>query len=214
MERPAMILVSLLALTAWGSAIALPTAVAETRGETDVFGRFTAHIGEQIQSDKRTFLDAQLCTEWFYKQRYQKPPRPEAEGVSWPARSTRQRLVFAPAECETRYPGGLESARDDFSRRQSTLSISLTFYELALVGDRNDDQRYSAAELQDILESFGLPYDALLAPSVHLSVLNAKFDALRRAGDIEPLMASLGTLFDRGYRFTEQDMAALNRVSG
>ncbi|WP_447973666.1 hypothetical protein [Nitrospira sp. Kam-Ns4a] len=205
---------TVLALLAWTWTGAAPAAVAETGDPADVFGRFTAHIGEQIQSDKRTFLDAQLCTEWFYKQRYQKPPRPEVEGVSWPARSTRQRPTFASAECETRYPGGLESARDDFSRRQSTLSISLTFYELALVGDRNDDQRYSAAELQDILESFGLPYDALLAPSAHLSVLNAKFDALRRAGDIEPLIASLGTLFDRGYRFTEQDMAALNRVSG
>lgn len=200
-------------LCAWiGAAIVAPV---ESRGETgNLFGSFTAHINRQIQSDKRTFVDAQVCTEWFYKKRLQKPPRPEAQGVSLSALTAGHRHALDAAECETRYPGGLEAARDDFSRRQSTLSISLTFYELALVGDRNDDQRYSAAELQDILESFGLSYDARLTPSAHLSALNAHFDALRRGGNIEPLMASLGTLFDRGYRFTEQDMAALNQVSG
>lgn len=202
----------ILALAAWSAPVpTLPLAVGDEPG--DLFGDFTAHIGRQIQADKRTFLDAQVCTEWFYKKRLQKPPRPEAQGVSATRRAPGSRTLEA-QECDQRYPGGLESARDDFSRRQSTLSISLTFYELALVGDRNDDLAYSAGEIRDLLESFGLPYDARLAPSAHLAVLSDKFDALRGGGDMEAVMASLSTLFDRGYRFTEQDMAALNRVSG
>ena len=197
-------------------ALCLHAAVAELQNTNDVFVAFTDHIRQQVQSDKQVFLDASACTEWFYKQLYQKPPRPTAEGVAFQAASpaTEGILRLAPAisDCRTRYPGGLEAAREDFSRTQSSLSLSLTFYEFALVGDRNDDGQYSLTELKDVLESFGLSFDVVLTPSGHLATLNAKFDTVHQAGGLDVLMASMGVLYDNGYRLTVQDRAALNRV--
>ena len=190
-------------------------APALTSGESeDVFRSFTAHIQQQIGLDKVDFVEAQVCTEWFYKQRYQKPAAPPVQGVAFHEGPDPRHRALTPSDCPSRYPGGLEAARQDFSRTQSSLSLSLTFYEFALVGDRNDDEQYSAAELRDMLESFGLSFDTVLSPAMHLATLNAKFDALRKAGGLEALMLSMGTLYDKGYRFTGRDRVALNRVSG
>ncbi|MBI4401629.1 MAG: hypothetical protein HY581_08350 [Nitrospirae bacterium] len=179
-----------------------------------MFRSFTSHIQQQIRSDKQGFVEAQTCTAWFYKQLHQKPPRPQAEGIVFHAPRRIRLQTLDTSDCQTRYPHGLEAAREDFSRTQSSLSLSLTFYEFALVGDRNDDERYSVSELKDMLESFGVSFNAVLAPAVHLAALNAKFDALRKSGGLDVLMASMGTLYDKGYRFTNQDRAALNRVAG
>src|SRR5437867_9773472 len=204
-----------LAVCLW--ALCLHVAVAEPQSTKDVFVAFTDHIRQQVQWDKQGFLDASACTEWFYKQRLQKPPRPTAEGVAFhaanPATEGILRLAPAISSCYTRYPGGLEAAREDFSRTQSSLSLSLTFYEFALVGDRNDDGHYSAVELRDMLESFGLPFEGLVVPVVHLAALNGKLDAIYNTGALDVLMTSMGTLYDKGYRFTSQDRAALNRIS-
>jgi hypothetical protein len=180
----------------------------------DIFESFTSHIRQQIQMDKKFFLDANVCTELFYKHMYEKAAPPALQGVSWPGPALAGVGDLTLADCQTRYPGGLQDAREDFSRTQSSLSLSLTFYEFALVGDRNDDERYSAAELQDILESFGFRFDSFGSPSGHLATLKAKFDDLRKSGKLDHLMASMGTLYDKGYRFTSHDRAALDQVMG
>ena len=191
-------------------------AAAEPRNGNDVFVAFTAHIRQQVQSDKQVFLDASACTEWFYKQQHQKPSRPPAKGVVFraasPAIEGTLRLAPATSDCPARYPGGLEAAREDFSRTQSSLSLSLTFYEFALVGDGDDDGQYNLTELKDVLESFGLSFDAVLTPSSHVAILNAKFDTVHQSGGFDVLMASMGVLYDNGYRLTVQDRDALNRV--
>ena len=171
----------------------------------DIFRGFTTHIQHQIRSDKRVFLEAQLCTEWFYKQRFQKPV-PPAEGIAF-------RTDSPPAQCAQRYPDGLEAARQAFGRTQSSLSLSLTFYEFALVGDRNDDHRYSDVELRDVLESCGLHLNGDGPPSQHLAALNAHFDTLHKAGSLDGLMAGMGTLYDKGYRFTPDDRALIDHIS-
>jgi hypothetical protein len=170
----------------------------------NVFQAFTGHIERQIQRDKQSFHDAQICTEWFYKQQ-KKPDRPKAEGVAFPAVQT--------SDCSARYPGGLKAAREDFSSTQSALSLSLTFYQFALVGDRNDDGRYNASELQDVLESFDLTYDRNRPDSIHLIVLTGTFDSLRKAGGLENLMTSMGKLYDKGYRLTPRDRSTLDQIT-
>ncbi|MEQ1628228.1 MAG: hypothetical protein ABL965_12600, partial [Nitrospira sp.] len=114
--------------------------------QPDVFRQFTQHIQQQIELDKTAFAQASGCTNWFYHQNKQ----PSAPPIAQPIRLD---LVLQPPskeECLRTYPGGLESVRQDFHRTQTSLSVSLTFYEYALVGDRNDDGRYSREELQDI----------------------------------------------------------------
>ncbi|MER3423491.1 MAG: hypothetical protein C4293_09915 [Nitrospiraceae bacterium] len=182
-------------------------------GPQDVFGGFTSHIHHQVQSDKQTFVKAQTCVELFYKQLYEKPSKPKAEGISY-APSTLSENRAVDSECRTHYPDGLESARKDFSLRQSSLSVSLTFYEFALVGDRDDDAWYSETELRDMLESFGLTFNAILPATAHLAVLTAQFDAVHRAGNLDALMAGMGILYDRGYRFTDRDRVLLDQISG
>lgn len=179
-----------------------------------VFAAFTGHIRQQIQSDKAGFAQAQTCTEWFYRQQHKQPAQPHTLGVAFrPIHSADRRLVQT-SDCPSRYPGGLDAARQDFSLTQSALSLSLTFYEFALVGDGNDDGRYSPRELQDILESCGLLFHPGAASAAQAALLNAKFDAIRKAGELDRLMASMGILYDKGYRFTAPDRADLNRVSG
>jgi hypothetical protein len=180
----------------------------------DVFTSFTRHIQQQIQSDKQNFAEADVCTQLFYKQHRKKPPRQPAQGVAFHDTEPSFRPVLEITHCLTRYPGGLEAARLDFSRTQSFLAFSLTFYEFALVGDGNDDGRYSSAELRDIMGSFGLTFDGIPGSAVHLAALNATFDALRKDGGLEALMASMGILYDKGYRFTSMDRDEVNRISG
>jgi hypothetical protein len=192
-----------------------PSHAARLAVEPDnVFASFTAHIRRQIQTDKAGFAQAQTCTEWFYRQQRKKPAAPPVLGVSFhPVRSVDQGSAQT-SDCPSRYPGGLDAAREDFSRTQSALSFSLTFYEFALVGDGNDDGRYSPRELQDILESFGLSFHPGDASASQVAVLTAHFDAVRKTGGLDILMTSMGLLYDKGYRFTAPDRADLNRISG
>ena len=94
------------------------------------------------------------------------------------------------------------------------MSLSLTFYEFALVADRNDDERYSADELQDTLESMGLPFRPGLPKAGQLSMLNMHFDTIHQQGQFDVLMSGMTALFDKGYRFTDHDKVALDRVMG
>ena len=176
---------------------------------SEVFQAFTAHIERQVQIDKRSFAEASECTQWFYKQERGKgSPPPAVQGV---------RAILphrAALDCHSRYPDGLVAAREDFGRAQSTLSLSLTFYEFALVGDRDDDQRYSDLELRHILESFGLSFNPGLPSALQASTLNAQFDSVHREGEFDVLMQGMGKLFEQGYRFTFRDKEALNRIMG
>jgi hypothetical protein len=81
------------------------------------------------------------------------------------------------------------------------------------VGDRNDDGRYNAAELRDMLESFGLAYDRSRPASAHVTALTSTFDGLHKTGGLERLMKSMGTLYDKGYRLTPHDRATLDQLT-
>ena len=190
---------------------AVPSTVVADQDE--VFGLLARHIQRQILADKQTFVVAQTCTEWFYKRQHQKPLKPKVDSIAFRLTRTARPPAEAP-DCRTRYPGGLDAAREDFSRTQSLLSLSLTFYEFTLVGDRNDDQRYSTGELRDMLESFGLPFNAALTAAAHLTALQTAFDKVHNTGGMESLMTSMSMLYDKGYRLTGRDRAALNRVMG
>jgi hypothetical protein len=187
-----------------------PLVIAESAGDQSLdervnglFKGFTAYIERQVQADKKEFLQAQICTEWFYKQRRPKPPSPSAKPIAYEA-----------TECEHRFPEGLVSARNELTRTQSSLSVSLTFYEFALVGDRNDDGRYNDVELQDMLTAFGLASGGILPPHMLLGTLNDTFDTIRKGGGLDALMTSMGSLYDKGYRFTTQDRMAMDKVMG
>ena len=178
----------------------------------DIFQDFTNHIERQIKQDKQYFVDAQTCTEWFYKQQ-KKPGQPKAEGIVFSGRRPTVRPAVQTSECPARYPDGLTAAREHFSSTQSALSLSLTFYEFALVGDRNDDERYNRAELQDMLESFGLSYDGSNPAAAHVTALTSTFDGLHKTGGLERLMTSMGTLYDKGYRLTTRDRSTLDQIT-
>ncbi len=195
-------------IVAWFAVLWLwwPGLIAAQSG--DVFQDFTGHIERQIKQDKQYFVDAQTCTEWFYKQQ-KKPGQPKAEGIAF---SGPLPAVQTP-DCPARYPGGLNAAREDFSSTQSTLSLSLTFYQFALVGDRNDDGYYNPDELRDMLESFGFSYDSSRPASAHVAALTSAFDGLHKTGGLERLMKSMGALFDKGYRLTPHDRSALDQIS-
>ncbi len=92
------------------------------------------------------------------------------------------------------------------------LSLSLTFYEFALVSDGNDDKEYNATELLDLLRSLDLASDPSLPATTHLAALMEKFDSLHHDMGLERLMTSMGILYDQGYRFTGTDQAELHRV--
>jgi hypothetical protein len=179
----------------------------------DAFSALTAYVAEQIQSDKIVFVGAQRCTEWFYKQLKQKPPRSQTHTITFTPIDSEIPPDSA-SECRIRYPDGLESARHAFSQAQSALSISLTFYELVLVGDRDDNSRYSQNELKDLLESFKLPFHEVLPAAAHVDALAAQFDLARKDNTLEAVMLSMGVLYDKGYRLTTADRTALNNLSG
>ena len=178
----------------------------------DVFQGLTGHIERQIKQDKQYFVDAQTCIEWFYKQQ-KKPDQPKAEGIVFSGQLPAIHPAVQTSDCPARYPGGLNAAREDFSSTQSALSLSLTFYQFALVGDRNDDGRYNPAELQDMLESFGLSYDRSRPTSVHVTALTSTFDGLHKTGGLERLMTSMGRLYDKGYRLTPHDRSTLDQIT-
>lgn len=178
-------------------------------GEPGIFGQFSRHIQRQVESDKIAFAKASGCTNWFYQQEKHKPTPPDVQRI---------RLDFAMTspsreECLRDYPGGLESVRQDFHRTQTSLSVSLTFYEYALVGDRDDDARYDVQELDDLFQSLTLPYDPAHSTAVHATALAERFDAWYRTRNLESVMNGMGQLYEKGYRVTPADRIELDRVT-
>lgn len=174
---------------------------------TDVFQSFTRHVGAQIGKDKQEFSIADTCTAWFYKQMGQKPPRPEVEKIHFvPLGETTPDL-----DCPKLFPEGLEQARKAFGQTQQLLSLSLTFYQMALVGDGDDNQEYSSEEIQDVLEAFGLPYLDGLPEGGYVIALTGLFDSIRRDVQFQILMEGMQVLMNKGYRFTGADQTALNQ---
>lgn len=172
-----------------------------------VFQGFIHHIAQQINRDKVDFAVAESCTSWFYEQlKKPSPVRPDVQQLSF---VTEEDSSHA---CAGRYPG-IDEARQAFAHSQSTLSLSLTFYQLALVADRNDDERYDAGELQDMLASLNvapLQGDHLQL----LAKLKGKFDDVRETIEFTTLTDSMQALYSKGYRFTPADQAAMGRVTG
>ncbi len=195
-----------------GGALCLPS----ISQANDVFLGFTGHIRGQIDRDKSAFADVSRCTEWFYQRERRKPPKSIVDPVLWSSSqghgAQAARAVDPSHDCDSKYPGGLHAVREAFSRAQSTLSVSLTFYELALVGDRDDNSVYSTEEVRDLLESLKLPSSPAQSASTVVAALNGAFDAFRLAGDMDGLMTSMGALYEQGYRFTPADRAELDRV--
>ena len=204
MLRPLMVLTILLSL-------GLPSWVAgaDAYERNGVFDRFSRHIQRQVESDKIAFAKASGCTNWFYQQEKHKPVSPGAQPISLD-------LVLTPPsreDCLRDYPGGLDAVRQDFHRTQTSLSVSLTFYEFALVGDRDDDARYSGEELGDLFQSLALTYDPTHSPASHASALTERFDAWYRTRNLESVMNGMGQLYEKGYRVTPADRVELDRVT-
>ena len=175
---------------------------------TEVFQGFTQHISKQIVKDKQAFAEADTCTAWFYKQLGKKPPSAAAV----------EKIHFVPiskpdptAECTTRYPKGLEAAREAFGNTQQRLSFSLTFFQMALVSDGDDDHAYSTQEMQDVLSAFDRTYRSGQSVDQYVSQLIALFDRNRPEVQFPVLMNSMQTLMNKGYRLTKADQTALNR---
>lgn len=173
---------------------------------TDVFQAFTQRIGTQIGKDKQEFAIADSCTVYFY-QHLKKKPRPEVERIHFfPLSKTGLNY-----DCGKLFPEGLEQAREAFGNTQQRLSLSLTFYQMALVGDGDDNQEYSAQEIQDMLEAFGLPYLEGLPHGGYVIALTGLFESIRNEVQFKFLMEGMQVLMNKGYRFTDTDQAALNR---
>ena len=195
------------------STIAPSYAIAAPHESTDVFRQFTQHIHRQADSDKREFATASQCMNWFYRRERQKPAPPAVQGIAWRGSDPRAEVSSPPSQdCDARYPGGLDAVRKDFQRTQTSLSVTLTFYEFALVGDGDDNGVYSAKELQDILGALGLPPESTQGAVGHVTALTGRFDSMHRSRSLESLMAGMSKLYDQGYRFTAADKANLDRV--
>jgi hypothetical protein len=174
---------------------------------TDVYQGFTQHIAAQIGKDKREFSIADTCTAWFYKQMGQKPPRPEVEEILF--------LPLGQTEpdfgCAKMFPEGLVQAREAFGNTQQLLSLSLTFFQVALVVDGDDNQEYSPDEIHDALESFGLPFYEGQPLGRYTRDLTGLFDNIREKVQFQFLMEGMQALMNKGYRFTGADQTALNQ---
>lgn len=176
--------------------------------EPAIFQQFTQHIGRQIHTDKQAFAQANTCVSWFYQAG--KTPPPVVQGIGWNPTPSSQIEV----DCLRHYPSGMDDARNDLAKTQATLSVSLTFYEFALVADRNDDTIYSLAELQDLFRSLSLSYhDEDPTPQLVMA-LTERFDSWRRNRNMDALMQGMSDLYERGYRVTPSDRVELDRVMG
>lgn len=194
-------------LAVFMSAFAEGEARAAVLADNGVFPIFTGHIARQVGIDKEAFAEASACLSWFYKGSKKAPPA-AAQGIMW-----RLPILLEPErDCPRQYPGGMETARDDFARKQTSLSVSLTVYEFALVADHNDDQQYNPAELRDLFHSLSLAYDAATPPRAASATLTAQFDQWYRTRNLEEVMQGMSTLYERGYRVTAHDRAELDRV--
>ncbi len=211
MKRPSALRMNaypvLFGLMIIGLLLALEKSVDASPG-SEVFQGFTQHISRQIGQDKFAFAKADECTAWFYQQMKEKPP-PVAEV---------EKIHFVPisqpettAECLRRYPTGLEAARDDFGQTQQRLSFSLTFFQMALVSDGDDDHAYSTQEMEDVLQAFGRAYRSGQTVDQYVSQLIGLFDRNQIEVQFPMLMASMQALMDKGYRLTKADQTALNQ---
>lgn len=176
--------------------------------DNGVFPTFTGYIAKQVGIDKEAFAQASVCLSWFYKGSKKAPPAP-AQGIAWHLPVL---LLEPERDCPRQYPGGMETARDDFARKQALLSVSLTVYEFALVADHNDDDQYNAAELRDLFHSLSLTYDAATPPRAAGATLTARFDQWYRSRNLEEVMQGMSALYEQGYRMTPHDRAELDRV--
>jgi hypothetical protein len=177
-------------------------------GENEIFQQFTQHIGRQIHKDKQAFAQANTCVSWFYQAK--KAPPASALGISWHAVPS---SLIEP-DCLHRYPGGMDDARGDLAKTQALLSVSLTFYEFALVADRNDDADYSLAEVQDLFRSLSLSYHDGVPTMEQVAALTERFDSWYDRRNMEALMQGMSDLYERGYRVTPSDRIELDRVMG
>lgn len=197
-----MLLIS--AISAEGSATA----------RADVFSALTQHVAKRVDEEKGRFHIASYCTDWYYQQLRKKPAPSPVEPISWSERPPPllRPMTAAPdaSECARRYPKGLEDARLEYAQAQTSLSLSLTFYELALVADGDDDLAYNSQELADLLEALVLP--AVAAQLDAGAALKAKFDTWYGERDLEQIMNGMGRLYDHGYRLSAADRTSLNRV--
>jgi hypothetical protein len=173
-----------------------------------IFQQFTQHIGRQIYEDKKAFAQANNCVSWFYK--LKKTPPPTVQGISWNATPSFQPDV----DCLRHYPSGMDEARNDLAKTQTILSVSLTFYQFALVADRNDDAIYSPAELQDLFRSLSLTYYDEDPIPKQVTALTERFDSWHNRRNMDALMQGMGDLHERGYRVTPSDRVELDRVMG
>jgi len=176
--------------------------------DNTIFQQFTQHIGRQIHKDKQAFAQANACVSWFYKAG--KTPPPTVQGISW----TPTPLFQVEVDCLRHYPRGMDDARDDLAKTQASLSVSLTFYEFALVADRNDDAIYSPIELQDMLRSLTLSYLDYESTPTQATALMERFDTWYRSRNMDALMQGMSDLYERGYRVTPSDRVELDRVMG
>jgi hypothetical protein len=173
-----------------------------------IFQQFTQHIGRQIHKDKQAFAQASACVSWFYQ--LKKTPPPTVQGIGWKPTSSSQ----FEADCLRNYPSGMDDARNDLAKTQALLSVSLTFYEFALVADRNDDAIYSPVELQDLLRSLTLSYHDAEPTLKQVTALTERFDSWYRNRNMDALMQGMSDLYERGYRVTPSDRVELDRVMG
>ena len=176
--------------------------------ENTVFQQFTQHIDRQIHKDKQAFAQANRCVSWFYREK--KAPLPSAQGISWRAIPSSQSEM----DCLHAYPSGMDGARDDFAKTQTILAVSLTFYEFALVADRNDDAIYNPTEITDLLRSLSLSYYDGEPPPKQVTALTEQFDRWHHSRNMDALMQGMSDLYERGYRVTPSDRAELDRVMG
>jgi hypothetical protein len=189
--------------------VPLPAAAGTQEQAAGVFNQFTRHIQEQIASDKIAFAKASGCTNWFYQQEKHKPAPLNVHPI-------RLDLVLQPPnreDCLRLYPGGLDAVRQDFHRTQSSLSVSLTSYEFALVVDRDDDALYSREELRDLFQSLALIYDPAHSPTTQATTLTERFDTWYQTRNLENVMNGMSQLYEKGYRVTPADRAELDRVT-
>ena len=181
---------------------------ASSGGDNAIFQQFTQHIGRQIHKDKQAFAQANICVSWFYKAG-KIPPSP-MQRIDWRPIPTSQ----LETDCLRNYPSGMDEARIDLAKTQSSLSVSLTFYEFALVADRNDDAIYSPVELQDLLSSLTLSHQEGEPTPNQVTALTERFDSLYRSRNMDALMRGTSDLYERGYRVTPSDRVELDRVIG
>jgi hypothetical protein len=193
-------------------ALSLPASVPAADGTHElpdgVFSQLTHHIQGQIQVDKIAFAKASGCTNWFYRQEKRKPASLDVHPISL-------ELVLQPPsreDCLRLYPGGLDAVRQDFHRTQSSLSVSLTSYEFALVVDRDDDARYSREELRDLFQSLALAYDPVHSAAAQATALTERFDVWYQTRNLERMMNGMSRLYEKGYRVTPADRAELDRI--